>query len=511
MDLTDNKKIVINSAILYSKLIISTFIGLYSSRLVLQALGVSDYGLYNVIGGVVIMMNFLGATMSSVTNRYIIVELGKGEEGNCQKIFNTTLTIHILIAILIIFAGETIGTYYVDNIANIDNHKITDANFILQMSLIACGINIIGTPFNGLIIAKENFLYPAVIEILRSIIKLVLIYTLLYYIGNKLRLYAVLMAGIESSLPICIMIYCYIRERAIICWNFNTNIKDYISIVKYTFWMLIGAIASIGQVQISNIIINIYFGTIANAAYSIANQISSYLMTFVRSFNQAVQPQIMKKFNTKHSNNLIYISTRFSFLFLLLPCFPILLNLDFILKIWLNEVPQFTHTFCTYLIIINLIKVLSSGFDTSIQASGRIMINQLVFSILYLAIMPISYYLYKIGYPINTINILILIATILFTIFQLLYICSFTELSIKYYFLSTIIPITKVCLSLLPVVYLQQYIPSNNKGLIYSIIISELWVCLSIYILALTKNEKLVIAIFLHNLKRKFTWKKRND
>lgn len=326
MEASENKKIVLNTGVLYIKLIISVIIGLYTSRVVLLALGASDYGLYTIVGGIVTMMNFLGTTMVSVTYRYIVVEFGKGKEGNPNKVFNTVFVIHIALMLLLLIGGEIFGTYYINNVAKFEVSKIHDAIFVLHMSLIATALSIISIPFNGLIIAREKFIFTAFVEIGRALVKLGLVIFLLYYMGNKLRLYSVIAAFYAAILPISLFVYSFLKEKETIKWNFNSKIYEYKDICKYAFWIMTGAVASMGQNQGSNMIINYFFNTVVNAAFGIGFQINSYVMMFVQSLNQAAVPQIMKSQsanNSKRSLTLVYGITKVAFFIMLIPTIPL--------------------------------------------------------------------------------------------------------------------------------------------------------------------------------------------
>ena len=190
--MNDNKRIIINTAILYIKLVFSVLIGLYTSRIILLALGASDYGLYAVVGGIVSLMNFFGTTMTSTSYRFLAIEIGKGAIGDPNKIYNTVFIIHISLALLLIVIGETIGCWYINNLLNIDSDKIPDALFVLHWSLIACAFSVIAVPSNGLLIAKENFLFSAIFEIGRAILKLIMVILLAYYMGNRLKMFAII-------------------------------------------------------------------------------------------------------------------------------------------------------------------------------------------------------------------------------------------------------------------------------------------------------------------------------
>lgn len=501
MQVSDNKRIVFNSVVLYIKLILSTIIGLYTSRAILMALGASDYGLYNLVGGVVTMMNFMGTTMISVTNRFIIVEIGKGEGGNCRKVFNTSLIIHIFLAFLIVILGNTAGIYYIENIANIPHEKIDDAIYVLHLSVLACVFNTLYIPYNGLILAREKFVFTSFVEIGRNLLKLIFVLYLSVYLGNKLRLFANIMALYSLMLPLSMFIYCQIKDSEVVKWQFNRCWNDYKKIFSFAFWIMIGAVAYIGQAQGANIIINFFYGTILNAAYGIANQVNNYVMLFVRSFNQAALPQIMKtQGNDKErSVKLVYLTTKYSFLILLLPMIPLILNMDFVLELWLKNVPAYTNIFVITLLVTSLIRSLGSGFDATIQASGKVRLNQIVYSTLFLGVLPLAFFLYKLGCHENTINILILITSIVVLIFQTIYLSKISDLTIKGYFTKTIKPCLLVFgISVLPLLIIKYNLPPTRLFFVIQVIISLIWTITTVFLIGMGKTEKQAILKRIH-------------
>ena len=490
---SDNKRIAKNTAVLYVKLILSIVIGLYTSRVILQALGASDYGLYTIVGGIVSMMNFLGVTMMSVTYRYIVVEFGKGDEGDPRKVFNTSIVIHILLVVLLLIVGETFGAYYIRNIANIDSSKISDALFVLHLSLAATSFVILSVPFNGLIVAREKFVFTAVIEIGRTLLKLGMVVALAYYCGNRLRMFAVIMAIFTIILPVSMYIYCFVKDRDIIRWQFNKKRSDYRGILGYAFWIMIGAIAAIGQNQGSNMIINLFFNTIVNAAFGIGFQINNYVMMFVQSLNQAAIPQIMKNqsgHNQERSLSLIYGIAKIAFFIMLIPVVPLILNMDFVLKAWLKDVPQYTEVFATLLLVGGLIKCMGAGIDTSIQTTGKIRAFQIFYSLAYLLVLPIAYLLFYLDFPAYTILICTIFATISVLIFQAVNLSKITDFSIAYYLQHTVFRCVLVGLCSLPLFLLKHFSENSISWFFTSSMVSVIWIISMIYILGCTNEEK---------------------
>lgn len=498
---SDNKRIALNTAVLYVKLILSVFIGLYTSRVVLQALGASDYGLYTVVGGIVTMMNFLGTTMVSVSYRYIVVEFGKKEMGNPNKVFNTVMVIHIALMILLLIVGELLGTYYIINIAKFDPAKIDDAIFVLHMSLVATALSIISIPYNGLIIAREKFVFTAFVEIGRSLLKLILVIFLLHYLGNKLRLYSVIAAVYSAILPISLFVYSYTKEKATIKWNINKRLSDYKDICKYAFWIMLGALACMGQNQGSNMIINYFFNTVVNAAFAIGFQINTYVMMFVQSLNQAAVPQIMKgqsSGDTERSLKLIYMVAKYSFFIMLIPTVPLVLNIDTVLRIWLKNVPPYTNIFAVLLLLVGLIRSMGAGFDAAIQASGKIRKNQIVYSFAYLSVLPSSFLLYYLKFPVYTSILCLLIAALFILFFQANYLSKITEFDKRTYLFITTRPCIFVSLTTIPLIIIKKIWFHGLLGFVSFSSLCFVWLIMMIYILGLSDKERVVICTLIN-------------
>ncbi len=492
----NNKRIAKNTAVLYVKLILSVIIGLYTSRVILQALGASDYGLYTIVGGVVSMMNFLGVTMMSVTYRYIVVEFGKGDEGDPRKVFNTSLVIHIALVLLLLMVGETFGVYYVTHVANIAPIKIDDALYVLHLSLAATSFVILSVPFNGLIVAREKFVFTAVVEIGRTLLKLGMVVALAYYCGNRLRMFAIIMAIFNIILPVSMYIYCFIKDRGIVRWQFNKKRSDYSGILGYAFWIMIGAVASMGQNQGSNMIINLFFNTVVNAAFGIGFQINNYVMMFVQSLNQAAIPQIMKSqssHNTERSLSLIYGIAKIAFFIMLIPVVPLILNMDFVLKAWLKDVPQYTNVFATLLLVGGLIRCLGAGLDSSIQATGKIRPFQIFYSVAYLMVLPAAYVLFVVGFPVYTIIICTILASVAVLVFQVRYLSRITEFEPMYYLRHTVFPCLAVVACSLPLFLLKLFATGTVVSFLMSSVVSLVGILCLIYMVGCTSEERNIV------------------
>ena len=493
--ISDNKRIAYNTIILYVKLIVSVVIGLYTSRLILLALGASDFGLYNVVGGVVSLLNIIGVTMVSTSYRYISVEIGKGEKGNPNKVYNTILTIHVVLALLFILFGVIIGFWYIDNYLYVDYGKISDARYVMVVSMITTALSILSVPSNGLIIAREKFYFTSITEITQTVLKLLLIvYVLKPYGGNRLRLYTNLVAFVTLLAPVSYTLYCYAKEGLITKWSFNKKWKDYFGVISFTGWMMISTLSFMGVAQGAAMIINYFFGTVVNAAFGIANQVQSMLMLAPRVVLQATSPQIMKSYgegNQERALSLVYLCTKYCFFIFLLIVVPCILFMDELLCIWLTDVPDYTSLFTTFMIIATLVGALTNGLDPLVMATGKIRFFQLGYAVIFLSLLPIIVLLYKLGFPPYSNAIVMIILTFLSIITQLFIVCRISDFKIKDYFEHTLYPVLIVLVLITPLFILRAFVsPSSTPSVFIMLFFSFVWVGGIIYFAGLTGEEK---------------------
>lgn len=493
--MTDNKRIAFNTSILYLKLVVSIIVGLFTSRLVLQALGASDYGLYSVVGGIVTLLNTIGITMISTSYRYISVELGKGEQGNINKVYNTILSIHLVLAIFLLLLGVVVGSWYVNNYLNVVDSKRPDALFVLYASLLTTSFYVVSIPSNGLIVAREKFLFTSIIEIVQFLFKLAVIALFLMdYEGNRLKLYAIFMAVAQLIQPLTYTLYCNIHDKAITKWSFNSCWADYKEIIIFTWWLLCGAVCVLGNNQGAAVVINLFFGTMVNAAYGIAMQVQNYILMFVRNLVQATSPQIMKNYgsgNEDRSLNLVYKISKYCFLVMLLIAIPAIVSIKEVLKLWLGNVPQFTDVFVVLLLVNGLVTCLNSGFDALIQASGKIRKNQIGYSLINISLIPIIYVLYKLGSPCY-VNVLVMIALSVSTIlFQCYIMKGISKFQIGAYFKATILPSSLTALLASIALFLMIKHPTIDfYTLLSNTLLSFVWVMVCVCIIGLDSSER---------------------
>jgi len=494
---SDNKRIAINTVILYVKLSITIIISFVTSRLVLQTLGASDYGLYNVVGGIVSMLNIMGTSMVATSYRYMAVELGKNKWGNPNKVYNTILFIHLVFAAVLLLLGETVGVYYVNNHLNVAIEKIPDALFVLRLSLITAAFTVITVPNNGLVIAREKFLFTSVIEIFSALLKISLVIVLIYMNGNKLRYYAVFLAICQMFIPLCYYVYCRIKDKEVVKWRFNKNWQDYKEVLSFSWWILLGAVAVICQVQGAAIVINHFFGTVLNAAFGLATQVHAAVGQFTTTLGQAYIPQIMKnqEGNEERSLNLVYSASRYSFMLMNIIAIPFMLNMRELLVLWLDNPPEYTEIFINSLLINGMIGNLRTGFDASIQATGKIRLNQIGYSVINLSLLPIMFIAYKLGFPPYANVIIMIVLTIVTVSFQCWIMRTLTGFKYSEYIYGTVLPaLYSTVLTFVPLLLLDYFSTPNLSFLtIIKVGVGILWAIISVYLCGINSREKVVI------------------
>lgn len=468
-------------------------VSLYTSRIVLNTLGVTDFGIYNIVGGVVVLFSFFNNAMSNATQRFLNFELGKKDFEQLKKVFSASLNVHISIAIIILILSETVGLWFVNTQLNLPTDRIGAANWVYQFSILTFMVGVIQVPYNATIIAHEQMSFFAYISIIEVSLKLVVVF-LLQYIGfDKLNLYSVLIFAVSIIVITIYKLYCkkrYLSTRYSFIWDASL----YKQLLSFSGWSLFGSVANVGKAQIINILLNIFHGVTVNAAMGITNQVSNALNGFVSNFQLAFNPQIVKSYAADERDylmKLIFQTSKYSYFLLFFLSFPILLNMEYVLTIWLKSYPQYTVVFCQLTIIYLLIESISGPLWMSIHATGKIKKYNITISSVVLLNVPLSYILLKleiVPYSVLWVNIGI----------------SILSLFVKFYFLKKLMNfpviefINKVILKILFVTILSFPVPYLvvkfiNSGLVEFIIISLvccIFVALSIFAMGIDKTER---------------------
>lgn len=507
----NNKRIAKNAIYLYFRMILVLVVSLYTSRVILAELGVVDYGVYNVVAGVIVMFTFINSSMATSTQRFLTFELGKGDFESLKRTFSASLNIHIVIGLLILILAETIGLWFVNAKLVIPPERMFAANIAYQCTVLSFMLTITQVPYNASLISHEEMNVYAYMGILEALSKLGIALLLLIYGGDKLIFFSILMLAIHACLLLIYRTYCY-RKYSECTFSLFWDYELYRGLTSFAGWNLFGSIAWVCRGQGLNILLNLFFGPTLNAAKGIADKVSNSVMGFIRNFNTAMNPQITKSYAVGDINameDLCYRGTKFAFILLFLIALPTMVNIDFILSLWLVEVPEYTAVFVILVMVDALLDVLlgTSQFITAIQATGNIKYYQIVVGIIIMLVIPIGYaFLYFGGSPESLFYVMIGISLVsgLARILSCKYQIGF---SLRKLCLKVWIPAIGVVLLATPLpMLLKTSSLSFAKGWIGFVIItllSVILVMISSWIVAFSKSEReSVKAIIQKKLKK---------
>lgn len=396
-----NSAIVFNSFVLYVRLFITAACSIISTRFALQALGINDYGLYAVIGSVISFISLLNSIMISVSQRYISVAMGRNNPEEIREQFSINFYIHLGIAIVTLLIAIPIGYWYVYYKLNYAGN-LDLAFTIYIISCIASVISFIGVPYNGLLVAKEKFIIFCIPDIISAIIKLIVSYLLVSHFSNKLVIYAIMMAVVNTYPTIVYAIFCKSHYRFIVSLIRVHNYKKIKEVFSYSIWIAYGAFASMAKSQGAAVLINRFFSTIMNTALGLATSITQYISMFAENVTKPMAPQIMKFYasnNQDRSYKLLIFSTKISYLIIFLISAPFFVAADWIIYIWLGEVPPYVTLFLKFLIIDTLVQSFNTGVANLIFANGNIRLYQICSNTLRLLSVVVAYFALRAGAP----------------------------------------------------------------------------------------------------------------
>jgi len=469
---------------------------LYTSRVVLNILGITDYGIYNVVGGIIVMFSFLSGSMASATQRFLSVELGRRDKSQLARVFNMSVNIHVLIGLVVLVLSETIGLWFINTQLNVPEERMSAANWVYQFAVFLFFFNIITVPYNAVIIAHERMKVFAGISVLEVVLKLLVVFMLSWFGFDKLKLYAILVFVVS------------VIVRGMYCWYSLRNFSEsryrwmwdkhlFKTLLSYASWNLWGSAAYVSYTQGINILLNIFFGPAINAAQGVAYQIRGAVNNFVVNFQTAINPQIIKSYSSAdmvYTHQLIIQGAKYSFFLMLGLAMPLLLETDIILHIWLKVVPEYTVIF-TQLVIANiLIDSISGPLMTAAQASGKIKMYQAVVGGLLLLILPISYFFLQWGYPPQVTLYVSIVVSIVALLARLKIISPLVQLPVSLYFkgvIGRIVPVAFIS-AILPLCVINS-VESSLWRLFITCGVSLMSVVLSIYWLGLKQEEQGVV------------------
>lgn len=403
--MSDNKRIAKNTLFLYIRMFLIMGVTLYTSRIVLQVLGETDFGLYNVVGGIVMMFTFLNGSLASATSRFITYEIGRQDYVRLHKIFNVSLLTHIMIALVIVILAETVGLWFLYNKMVFPAGRLDAAFWVYQISVISCFLSITQVPYSAIIIAHERMNIYAYVGIFEVMFKLLIAYLIMISPYDKLVVYAFLLFLVQMMLMIYYRMYCnkHFRESSLMFVKDKTMYKH---MFVYAGSDIIGNLAVLAQGQGLNILLNMFFGPSVNAARGVAYQVQGAVTQFSGNFMTAVKPQIIKQYAAGKINEMMRLvvhSSCFSYYLMLLLVMPICLEADYILTLWLGEYPDYTVSFLRLVLVLCMIQTLKTPRTTVFHATGKILLPNIVVGTILCLALPVAYVVLKMGFDPNSV------------------------------------------------------------------------------------------------------------
>ncbi len=507
-DLSSNKKRIIrNTLLLYVRMFLLMLITLYTSRVVLGILGVEDFGIYNVVGGVVAMFSVISGSLSAAISRFITYELGKGDKDKLMRIFSSSVTIQLGLGLIILILAESIGVWFLNTKMTIPTDRIYAANWVFQLSILTFIINLISVPYNAAIIAHEKMSAFAYISILEVVTKLIIVYMLLWSPFDKLIFYAILMTSVALIIRFVYGYYCK-RHFEECTYHFIFDKELLKKMFGFAGWNFIGATSAVLRDQGGNIVINLFCGPTVNAARGIAYQVNSAISGFVSNFMMALNPQITKSYASgekEYMMTLIYQGARLSFYILLILSLPVIINAHYILALWLKIVPEHTTLFVQLVLIFAMSESISNPLITAMLATGNIRNYQIVVGGLQIMNLPISYILLKNGCMPETVLIVAICISQCCLAARLYMLKGMIGLSVRKY-------VSKVYFNVFAVTILSAIIPCISSYYLSETFINFIMICvisvictfIVIYFVGCNRNERQFILSKITAIKSKF-------
>lgn len=485
-----NKRIAKNTILLYFRMLLLMLVGLYTSRIILNALGIDDFGIYNVVGGVVSMFSIFSGSISVAISRFLTFELGTGDVEKLKKCFSTSINILAVIIILVLIVAESIGLWFLNEKMTIPQDRMVAANVVYQLSVLAFIVNTINIPYNASIIAHERMSAFAYISVLEAFIKLVIAYAVMFYTFDKLIFYAALICLTSLFIRLVYIHYCkrHFKECHYQLIFDKIIFKEMFGLAG---WESIGSLSVLLKNQGGNILINLFFGPAVNAAHGVAMQVNNAITGFVTNFMMALNPQITKTYARKEQEELlrlIYMGARYSFYLMLILSLPVLINTHYILVVWLKLVPEHADWFVKLILIFALSETLSGTLKTAQTATGKIKKYKLIIGSINLTSIPISYVFLKHGYPPETVFITNIILSQISLLVRIPLLKGMVGISIGYF-------IKNVYANALVVFFISIFIPLsfylNISENVYSVVLSIVLcvICSSITIVLVGMNS----------------------
>lgn len=491
----NTQRIAKNTLMLYSRMLFGMVVSLYTSRVILNALGVVDYGIYGVVGGFVSMFSLISSSLSSAVSRFLTFELGQGDFDRLKRAFSTSVLIHIALALIILVVAETVGVWFVNNKMTIPPDRLYAAKWVFQASILTFMFNLFSVPYNASIVSHEKMSAFAYIGILDTTLKLLIVLLIAHcrWHSDKLVVYSILLALLAILMRFIYVIYC--RRHFQECRFKITFDKEFFTeISAFSLWNFIGCTAGILKDQGVNVLLNLFWGPILNAAKGVASSVNTAVAGFANNFMVALNPQITKSYasgDVKYAYFLVETGSKFSYYIVMFLALPILLETEFVLAIWLKQYPEHSVNFVRLVLILSMINILSNTLITLQNATGRIRNYQIVVGGILLLNFPLSYYCLKAGFQPESTYIIAILIGIFCLIARLCFVWKTASLPITDFLRNVFLRVLSVTI----VAVLLPYLLSGklNAGWMRFVIVSGVSFIsstVSIFLIGCSKKER---------------------
>lgn len=501
------KQIAKNTLVLYFRMILLMLITLYTSRVILEALGVEDYGIYNVVGGFVSMFALVSSALTSACTRFLNFEMGKGDIEKLSKTFSTAVTVQTALAIIVALLCESFGVWYVNNMMVLPEERLVAANWCLQFSIFNFCLNLLTVPYNAAIIAHERMKAFAYVSIIDGIAKLCICYLIMASSMDKLILYGLLMLIVSTTIRIIYQIYC---KRNFVECTFHFVIDKHLlkDMFTYAGWHLVGNSTAILKNQGVNMLLNLFFGPVVNASKGISTQVLHAVSAFASNFMMALNPQITQNYakgDWKYCFKLVYKGARFSFYILYLISLPIIINAEYILNFWLKKVPEYAVIFVQLTLVVSIMGSLSNTLITLNNATGKVRNYQIIVGGIQMLNLPLSYFVLKLGFNPCSVMYIAILCEVLCLIARLYMIPQTIKgFNPNWYFKDVLLNCFFVVIlsSVIPII-LHNYLPENVFTFVLNIFTSICITAFVIFFIGCSKNERTMIIKQIYTIKNK--------
>lgn len=500
MSISNNKRIAKNTIFLYVRMLLVMAVSIYTSRVVLATLGISDYGIYNVVGGIVAVLGFLNNSMSNAVQRFLSFELGQNDINKVNHVFCTAVIAHFAIALFVVVILESIGPWFIETQMTIPSDRLNAAHWVFQCSTITAFFSIMQVPYNAIVIAKEKMGIYAYISIIEVILQLCAVYLLLIIAYDKLVSYAILHALISISILLFYRIYCiqkFAETKFYIIKSFAT-LKE---IGAFAIWNMIGEFAWSMTNQGISLLVNVFVGPVANAAQGLSTQVNTAVMRFVNNFQTALNPQIIKSYSSTELDTmtkLVSRGSRFSFFLLLMLSLPLIFEMDYILHLWLKEVPSDTKEFCQLSLICSLVMTVTNLLVQVIRATGNIRKYQFTSAFLLLLNFPMAWITLKIGLPPYSVVVNLIVLQFIVGLLRLFFVKKQVNFPIgKFITVDVAKMLSVLILSCVPLTLIQVIFSTGNTRFLLTLFLSFLTIGVTIFFWGLETTERKKIATMI--------------